>query len=63
MTIEMSPELTKMIRSWRIEEGPSRREVAARATRHLGLDPSDNQLAGRALCSEAAELLGGEPWN
>ena len=59
----MSPELAKMIRGWRVDEELSWRDIAARATRHLGLEPSDNQLTGRALCAEAAELLGEQPWN
>ncbi|WP_439384104.1 hypothetical protein [Amycolatopsis lexingtonensis] len=62
-TVEMSPELAELIRSWRVDEEQSWRDIAARTTRHLGLAPSDNQLAGRALCSRAAELLGEEPWN
>jgi hypothetical protein len=66
-TVEMDRELARLVRVWRVDEEQSWREIAVRVTDYLNLPRSDNQLAGRALCSRAAQLLGEdpseEPWN
>ncbi|GAB3136153.1 hypothetical protein GCM10027258_09720 [Amycolatopsis stemonae] len=62
-TVEMDRELARLVRVWRVDEEQSWRQIAAGITEHLDLPHSDSQLAGRALCTRAAQLLGEEPWN
>lgn len=63
----LTTEMTRQIRTWRVDQDFSWRAVAQAASDLWDLDFGSNQLYGEDLCAAAAHVLGEnpyrEPWN